>query len=192
LAITFFLVANPIGNSPAIVALIKNFDFERQKKIMLREALIALSIALFFQYFGEGFLNLLRIQDYSLTIGGGVILFLTSLSMVFPKNEIATATSAKTEPFIVPIATPLITGGGLLSMIMLYSKSENDHIKISLSILLAWVGVTLVLVAAPYLQKILGQKGLLALEQLMGMILSLISMSMIVKGLGMFVNSILS
>lgn len=75
IAVTFFLVTNPIGNSPAILALVKSFDFARQKRIMLREAIFALFIALFFQYLGEPFLSLLNIQKYAVTLCGGTLYF---------------------------------------------------------------------------------------------------------------------
>lgn len=191
IALTLFLVANPIGNSPAILALIKDFPFERQKRIMFRESLIALAIALFFQFVGERFLGLLSIKDYSLSLTGGILLFLVSLEMIFPQPvDTQSATVSKQEPFIVPIATPLISGAGLMTMIMIFSKKQDNDLQISLAICLAWVGVTLVLVTAPYLQKILGRRGLVALEQIMGMILALISSEMIVNGIRLFVNAI--
>lgn len=189
IALTFFLVANPIGNSPTIVALVKDFDFERQKKIMLREALIALSIAVFFQFFGEIFLGMINVKDYSLSLCGGILLFLVALQMVFPKKEVENAAALKQEPFIVPIATPLITGPGLMAIIMIYSRQEESDFKILSAIFLAWIGVTAVLLAAPYLQRILGKRGLLALEQLMGMVLAMISMQMIVKGANLFLDA---
>lgn len=189
IALTFFLVANPIGNSPTIVALVKDFEFERQKKIMFREALIALAIAVFFQFFGELFLGLINVKDFSLSLCGGILLFLVALQMVFPKIADDNAKALKQEPFIVPIATPLITGPGLMAIIMIYSRQEEDNFKILSAICLAWIGVTGVLLAAPYLQKIFGKRGLLALEQLMGMILAMISMQMIVKGANLFLNA---
>lgn len=190
LALTFFLVANPVGNSPTIIALIKDFPFERQKMIMLREAIIAFLIAVFFQFFGELFLGLLQVKDYALTLTGGITLFLVALQMLFPKSEDKTPSHLKREPFIVPIATPLITGPGLLTIIMVNSRIEANSLKIFFAILLAWVGVSIVLLAAPYLQKILGKRGLKALEQVMGMILGLIAMEMIVYGFKIFVQSL--
>jgi multiple antibiotic resistance protein len=62
--------------------------------------------------------------------------------------------------------------------------------KIFLAILLAWVGVTTVLVTAPYLQIFLGKRGLLALEQLMGMLLAMIAMEMIVQGCSLFLTAL--
>lgn len=190
IALTFFLVANPIGNTPAIIALIKDYSFEHQKKIMLRESLLALLLALFFQFFGEVFLGALHVQDYAVTLSGGILLLFVAFSMIFAEKEEGPSVAAKQEPFFVPIATPIISGPGLLSIIMLYSKQEANNTKISIAILLAWVGVFIVLNSAPYLQKVLGKRALVALEQLMGMILALLSMQMVVKGAILFVKTL--
>jgi multiple antibiotic resistance protein len=190
IALIYFLVANPVGNSPAILSLVKDYDFDRQKKIVFREALISLIIALFFQYFGEFFLSLLKISDYALTLTGGIVLFLVALQMLFHKPETSDSLSPKQEPFIVPIATPLISGPGLMTMIMVSSKEANNNFKITLAILIAWIGVIGVLVGAPYLQKLIGKRGMDALEQIMGMILGLISIGMIVNGARLFVKTL--
>jgi multiple antibiotic resistance protein len=189
LAVKFFLIANPIGNSPAIIALVKNFEFKRQKQIIFREVMIALFIALFFQYFGEFFLGMLNIQDFALTFCGGILLFLVALQMIFAEPHNENSTEVKTEPFIVPIATPILSGPGLMAIIMLNSRLESNNLKITSAILLCWLGIYLVLWLAPYLQKILGQRGLVALEQLMGMILSFMAMGMIVKGMTLFLKT---
>lgn len=189
IALTFFLVANPIGNSPAILAVVKDFPFERQRAILFREALIALALAIFFQFFGEAFLSGLNIDRYTVSLCGGVMLFIVSLSMIFP-TPADTEHHSLQEPMIVPIATPLITGPGLLSIIMVKSKEAENFMLISSAILIAWIGVTFVLTTAPYLQKFLGRRGMIALEQFMGMILSMISMEMIVNGSALFVKTL--
>ncbi len=171
--------------------MVKDYAFERQKKIMLREGLFALGLALFFQYFGEMFLTLLQVKSYAVTLTGGTILFLTSLMMIFPKHESNETDAVKQEPYFVPIATPLLSGAGLLTIIMLFSKQENNSFLITGAILLAWVGVLGVLLAAPYIQRIFGQRGMLALEQLMGMVLSFIAIEMIVKGSYLFAQTVM-
>lgn len=190
IALTFFLVTNPIGNSPTILALVKNYDFAQQKRILLREGMISFLIAIFFQYMGERFLGLLQVTDYAMTLCGGILLLIISLVMIFPKSELARQQVQEQEPFIVPIATPLLSGPGVLTMIMLFARKEANDWKITAAIFLAWAGVIAVMMAAPYMQRILGKRGLTALEQLMGMILSLISMSMIVNGLKLFMNTL--
>lgn len=192
IALTLFLVTNPIGNIPVIVALVKNFDFEKQRRIIFRESIISLIVALFFQFFGEVFLGLLNIQTYTVTICGGILLFIVALSMIFAKPSNGNERASVKEPFIVPIATPILSGPGLMAIIMLYSRQEDSIMVITSAILIAWIGVIGVLAVAPYLQKVLGKRGLIALEQLMGMILAAMSMGMIVNGVALFIKSLQS
>ena len=190
LALTYFLVANPIGNSPTILSLLKNYSFEKQKKIIFREAIFSLIVALFFQFFGEMFLKFLHIKQYTLTFTGGLVLFMTSLQMIFHKPESLILEQAKIEPFIVPIATPLISGPGLMTMIMVTARSQNNDFIITAAIMIAFSGVTAVLVSAPYVQKLIGKRGMAALEQVMGMILGLISMQMLINATHLFIKSL--
>lgn len=190
LALTFFIVTNPIGNIPPILTLLKDFDLKRQQHILIREGIISFLIALFFQYFGELFLSVLDVKDYSLTLCGGMILLIISIEMIFPKANTGTTTKLTQEPFIVPIATPLLSGAGVLSLIMLFAKEEQNPLKVSSAIVLAWIGVVGVLALAPFLQKLLGKRGMLALEQLMGMMLAIIACGILIKGFYLFTNTL--
>lgn len=188
-ALTFLLVANPLGNCPVTLSLIKDYSFSRQVKIMLREALFALIIALFFQYLAEYFLDLLKIKTYAVTLCGGTLLFIISLRMIFSAPEVKAGPSGeKQEPFIVPIATPLISGPGLLTTIILKSNITQNNLSITVSIVLAWIVVTSIMACGPYLQRLLGVRGMLAIEQLMGLILSMIALQMIVAGIYIFLD----
>ncbi len=190
IALAFFLVTNPIGNTPTILALVKDYDFDKQKKIVFREGIIALLVALFFQFFGEVFLGLLNIETYTVTICGGLLLFIVALNMIFTKAQTGDAAKLKKEPFIVPIATPILSGPGLMSIIMLFARKEQNPLMITTAIFIAWIGVMAVLMAGPYLQRTLGKRGMTALEQMMGMILAIMSMGMIVKGTAMYIKTI--
>lgn len=188
LALIFFIITNPIGNSPAIIALIKDHPLKDQQKILLRESLFSFLIALFFLFLGETLENSLCLQDYALSISGGILLLIIAFKMIFSQFDENPKSKLQADPFIVPIATPLISGAGLLTMIMLYAKEEKNDLKLFFAILIAWIGITAVLVTAPYLQLILGKRGMAALEQLMGMILTLIAMEMIVQGTAQFLK----
>jgi multiple antibiotic resistance protein len=185
LAMVFFIVANPIGNSPTIITLIKNHGVSRQQQILFRESMFALILAIFFLFLGEIFLNSLLIKEYALRISGGTLLFIVALKMIFSREVDSKSDSPKQDPFIVPIATPLISGAGLLTTILLKSNETTTGVVL-LGILVAWIGVTVVLVTAPYLQLLLGKRGLAALEQLMGMLLAMIAIQMFIKGMALF------
>ncbi len=186
IALAFFLVANPIGNTPAFVSLVKDFEFSKQKKILFREALFSFFIALGFLFIGEPFLQTLSIQRYAVSMCGGILLFTVAINMIFPRESDESSSRTLQEPFIVPIATPLISGGGVMTTILIYAKREQNLAKILLACVIAWTAIIAIVVSAAYLQKILGKRGLLALEQLMGMLLSMLSMELIVKGLHAF------
>lgn len=183
-AIIFFFVANPIGNAPAILAMVKDFDLVHQRRILTREVLIALLLALFFQFFGElFFLKMLNVKGYTTNITGGILLFLTAFEMIFPRKQGVQGPALHKEPYIVPIATPLLSGPGLLTIIMLKASLPGSEFAVSCAIFIAWAGVALILLTAPYLQRVLKQRGMLALEQLMGMIVVMMAIDMIVKGI---------
>jgi len=188
IAFMLFLIANPIGNTPAILALIRRFSFEDQKRIVLRESIFALVLALFFQFFGEVFFNLLHIQNYAIGYCGGILLMIVAINMIFSKPEEGEVKALVEEPFFVPIATPIISGPGLLTMIMLYSSREQNNLMISMAIITAWIGVIAVMLAGPYIQRNLHKSGLVALEQLMGMILMLMSMDMLVNATALYIK----
>ncbi|MBS0656442.1 MAG: MarC family protein [Verrucomicrobia bacterium] len=190
IALTFFLVANPIGNIPAFVALLKDFDFHRQKKILFRESLFSYGIAIFFLFIGDQFLRAIHVQQYAVYLSGGTLLFLIALNMIFPAKSSSSTAAAPVEPFIVPIATPLLAGGGVLSTIMIYSAKEQNDIKLALAATIAWVAITFVVVSSAYLQKILKRRGLLAIEQLMGMLLCMMAVEIVVKGIKLFIRSV--
>jgi multiple antibiotic resistance protein len=188
LAMIFFIVTNPIGNSPAIISLIKNHTIPQQQKILLRESLFSMLLAIGFLFLGDIFLSLFQIENYALKMSGGILLFLIALSMIFHNREMENHEGPHPDPYIVPIATPLLSGTGLLTIIMLYSKEEANNIHMLLAIFIAWIGVTLVLWLAPYLQIFLGKRGMAALEQLMGMALMLMSVEMIVQSINQLVH----
>lgn len=189
IATTFFLVANPIGNSPGILTLLQGYSLKEQKRILLRESLLAALLALFFQYLGKPFLDLLFVKSYTLALAGGVLLLIISLGMIFPHHQMLSKPK-KSIPLLVPIATPLICGPGLLTTIMLYTQRYPDHTLISSSILLAWCAVTFCLVLAPYLNTLLGKRGLIALEQFMGMILLMIGVEIFIGGIKAFAKTL--
>jgi len=188
LALNFFLIANPIGNIPTVVALVKDFPFERQRKIVFRESIFSFLVAIGFQFVGSELLNYLHIESYTVSITGGLLLLLVALGMIFPQEEPKESMAMKREPFLVPIATPIITGGGVMSSIMIYSSLTQNPLLVSSALVVAWCGVIPIISLAPYLKKVLGDRGLLALEQFMGMILALLSMKLLVQGFRIFLT----
>lgn len=186
ISFTFFLLMNSIGNIPIFISLLKELPQKRQLYLILREMLIALGILLLFYFLGDALLGLLDIKQDSVQIAGAIILFIIALNMVFPRPKDTTIEIEKEEPFIVPLAVPLIAGPAILATVTVYSHQDHPPLTIILAIFIAWSLSLVVLLSSPLLTKALGKRGITACEKLMGLILTLIAIEMFLKGLIFF------
>jgi multiple antibiotic resistance protein len=190
-AITLFLVLDPLGNIPLFLSVLSDIDPARRRKISLGEREIALAILVAFLFFGKYILRGMNISQPALSIGGGIVLFLIALRMIFPGRSAAVVeTNARDEePLIVPLAVPLIAGPSAMATLILFSTQEPERITAWLiALLIAWAASATILFAADALRKTLGRRGLAALERLMGMILTTMAVQMLLTGIGMFLE----
>jgi multiple antibiotic resistance protein len=184
MAFSLFLLMDSIGNIPLFISILKDIPRKRQGQIILREMLIALGVMVLFNYLGDFLLSALQVTQYSVLISGGIILFLIALKMIFPVQQGSEAAPrGEKEPFIVPLAIPLVAGPAVLAAIILYSRQDSGTI---IAIIAAWVVTTLILMSSTFLNKILGHRGILACERLMGLILTMVAIQMFLEGLAQF------
>jgi multiple antibiotic resistance protein len=186
-AVTLFLVMDPLGNIPVFLSLLKQVEPQRRTRIILRESLIAFSILTLFLFFGKSILHSLHISEEALGIAGGIILFLIAIKMLFPSPNRYTADDSHGEPFIVPMAIPLIAGPSAMTTVILFSSqvpTQMGHWFMALA--LASAASVFTLLCATPLQKLLGPKVIAALERLMGMILTTIAVQMFLTGAAMY------
>lgn len=190
MAFALFLLMDPIGNIPIFISVLKEIPQAKQRRIILRELLIALAIIVLFNFIGEGLLNFLKVSMSTTLISGGIILFLIALKMVFPGTPDPEIDQLKhREPFIVPLAVPLVAGPAVLAAVMLYSGQHQSHPGVTVgAIVISWVFSTLILLTASLWKKLLGPRGLIACERLMGLILTLIAIQMFLEGTRLFLN----
>jgi MarC family membrane protein len=187
-AVVFLLVMDPVGNIPLFVSLLRNVDEKRRVHVIVRECAIAFAVLLAFVFCGSFFLDLLGLSDSSLGIAGGVILFLISLRMIFRHPDGIFGHESGGEPFIVPLAVPAIAGPTALATVLLLVSREPQRTMEWIGALTAAMAVTsLMLVFAERLSKWIGERGLMALERLMGLILTAIAVQMLLKGIEEFV-----
>jgi MarC family membrane protein len=185
--VLLLLVVDPFGNMTIVNTLMTSVPKERRSRVILRECLIAYAVLLAFMFGGQGFLSLLRLSQLALTIAGGVILFLIALRMVFHPPEQVFGESAKREPFIVPLAIPLIAGPSALATVMLLVSRDPEALWVwvgALSLTLA--ATALVLLAGEAIQKLIGNAAVEAIQRLMGLILTAIAVEMLLTGIRQF------
>ncbi|MFO7962531.1 MAG: MarC family protein [Desulfobacterales bacterium] len=183
-AILLFLVMDPFGNIPVFMSILKLVPPERRQRIIFRELLIALFVLVVFLFAGPYFLNIMHISEPSLRIAGGIVLFLIAIKMVFGEMESMFKGSPQGEPLIVPLAVPAIAGPSAMGTILLLMGREPSRLpEWMLSLFLAWLASAVILLLSSKLYRILGEKVLNAVESLMGLILTAISVELLLQGI---------
>ena len=190
--ILLILVIDPFGNVPLVVAALKNVAPERRVRVVLRECAAAYVILVGFMLGGRTFLQWLHLSEESLTIAGGIILFLIAIRMVFPRPEGIFGDPPGAEPFLVPLAIPSIAGPSALATVMLMAsrdpgedrhlarradRGDGRHDRRAAR-------------CADRLQRWLGERAVLAFERLMGLVLTALAVEMLLSGVRSFAGEL--
>lgn len=184
--LTLVLVIDPFGNLAGFHSILSTCPPEKRLPTLVRELLIALIALLLFLFGGPYVMKLLHLQTPSLGISGAILLFIIALGMVFPSKSLLTEEESQ-DPFIVPLAIPLIAGPSAFILLLLYSQRYHSQLfTITLATLIAWLFSAIVLLLSSLLMRFLGKKGTRALERLMGMILIILAVQMFLDGLDLW------
>ncbi|HDX8615580.1 TPA: YhgN family NAAT transporter [Aeromonas dhakensis] len=182
-AVMLFLIMDPLGNLPVFLSILRHIDPKRRRKVMMRELLFSLVIMMAFLFVGQQILNFLNLRQEAVSIAGGIILFLIAIKMIFPSEGGVTGLAAGEEPFLVPMAIPMIAGPSILASLLLLANQEPTRmVDWSLALLMAWGASAVILMFYEVFNKLLGERGLTAVERLMGMLLVMISVQMLLDG----------
>ncbi|MFY9512586.1 MAG: MarC family protein [Rubrivivax sp.] len=183
--VLLLLVLDPFGSLPIFIGVLRGVPPERRRIVALREVAIAFTVLALFMVGGQGFLSLMRLSERSLEVAGGVILLIIAMRMVFAGGgEIYAADGSGREPFIFPLAVPLLAGPSAMATVLLLASRQPER-------MLSWFGALtvamaisgLVLLSADRLRKLLGASMVAAIEKLMGLVLTAVAVEMVLAGL---------
>ena len=182
--VLLLLVLDPLGSLPIFISVLQGVAPERRRRVALREGVIAFAVLLAFMLGGQGFLSLMRLSERSLEVAGGVILLIIAIRMIFTGGGEVYAGDGQREPFIFPLAVPLLAGPSAMATVLLLASRQPER-------LMAWVGAltlamavsTTVLLAAHRIRRWLGESMVAAIEKLMGLVLTAVAVEMILAGL---------
>lgn len=181
-------IMDPLGNVATFIAGLRPVPPERRLKVIARELLIALAILLTFLFTGPKLLSFLHLTQEALYISGGVVLFLIALKMIFPPSH-KEVDETMTEPFIVPLATPMIAGPSVLATLLVLVSAHPEQMgRWVIALLIAWGITAAVLLCAPAIARVLKEKGSMAVERLMGMLLVVVAVQMLLNGIEFYLK----
>ena len=183
--VLLLLVLDPFGSLPIFISVMRNVAPERRTRVALRESALAFGVLAVFMLTGQAFLSLMRLSERSLEVAGGVILLIIAIRMIFASGgEVYASEGKDREPFIFPLAVPLLAGPSAMATVLLLASRQPDH-------LFAWFGAltvamavsAMVLLGADRIRKWIGSSMVSAIEKLMGLVLTAIAVEMILAGL---------
>jgi len=126
----------------------------------------------------------MRLSERSLEVAGGVILIIIAIRMIFGGGEIYGADVGQREPFIFPLAVPLLAGPSAMATVLLLASRQPDHLVTWIGALTAALAISgVVLLAANHIRRALGDQMVAAVEKLMGLVLTAVAVEMILAGL---------
>ncbi len=178
------LVLDPFGNLPIFISVLQGVPPLNRRRVALREVVIAFLVLLAFMLGGGTFLALMRLSERSLEVAGGVILLIIAMRMIFTDDAGSYADDSGREPFIFPLAVPLLAGPSAMATVLLLASRQPER-------LMSWVGALtlamavsgIVLLAADRIRRLLGASMVSAIEKLMGLVLTAVAVEMILAGL---------
>jgi multiple antibiotic resistance protein len=192
--VTLLAMINPIEAAAAFDVLTSHDPPDQQRQIALRATVVATIILLGFGFAGEALLHALGITFSAFRIAGGLLLLRVGFNMVFAQQTDTqqaageqTAPRRAPDPSVFPLAIPIITGPGALTIILAFFERTDGH----------WIGMTLicaisvVVMAITYgtmrasekLTKLLGDTGVDAIGRLAGILVAAIAIQLIITGI---------
>jgi multiple antibiotic resistance protein len=188
-ALLLFLVIDPFGNLPFVLAVLSGSDKAHYRRVILRETVLALLVLVVFAMVGEVLLGYLSIERASLMVAGGVILFLISVKMIFQSAKDVFAGDYSHDSFLFPIAIPCLAGPSAITTVMiLRSQQQTELFGLLLALFAVLLATFVIFLLGHKLNDWLGEKGIRAVEKLMGLLLNLIAVNMMMIGIRDFLS----
>ncbi|HXD07815.1 MAG TPA: MarC family protein [Burkholderiaceae bacterium] len=182
--ILLLLVLDPLGSLPIFIAVLRNVPRERRSYVALRESIIAFGVLVAFMLGGEWFLGVMHLSERSLEVAGGVILLMVAIRMIFSTGASVYGFDPKREPFIFPLAVPLLAGPSAMATVLLLASRQPHNLMSWIAALTVAVALcAVVLLASDRIRRLVGESVVSATEKLMGLVLTAIAVEMILAGL---------
>jgi multiple antibiotic resistance protein len=187
LAILLFLVSDPFGNLPLVLATLRSLPDREYRHAVIRETAVAFFLLAIFAWLGQSILLRFGIAQASLHVAGGIVLFIISLRMIFPGRKDPLDEGYQEDPWFVPIAVPAIAGpAAITTVILLKTQSNVTLFEVLGALAFVFVVSLLIFVFGRRVAEWLKPTGMKALERLAGMFLCLLAVNMTLFGIKLY------
>lgn len=188
---SIFIIVNPIEATMVFVSLTQGCSQREKSRISLRTTSVAFTLALIFAVGGDMILGFFGITVNSLQVAGGILLFLVAMDMLRakPTKKVTDAeiidASEREDVSIFPLATPLLTGPGAITTVIVLMGAAHTAIEKMLVIIAITITFALsfaILRSSDLIDRLLGLTGIMVLTRIMGLILGAIAVDFVTVG----------
>jgi len=191
IAIALFLLADPVGAIPVFLTLTSDQTKKEKNRTALIAATTVAAVLIPFVFIGVPLLQILGIRIASFRVGGGILILMVAISMMFASpvprvSKEAVEAAGKHDLAIVPLGVPLIAGPAVLSSVIVYSQQARGAYEKALLVIIIGLLATSLWIAlrlAQPISKLLGKNGINLVVRLLGLFLSAIAVEFITSGL---------
>lgn len=187
-ALILWATIDPIGTLAIFSALTAGMSVTQRRKTATRAVLYAGGVLIGSLVIGQVLLTAMGISLLSFQLGGGIILFLFGLQMIFTDNDQSSGKEPDHNVAIFPIAIPATaTPGAILAVILL---TDNQIYPIAQQlvtglIVVATLAITWVMMFfSDRILAVIGSGGASLLTKIMGMILAALSVQLVMNAIG--------
>jgi len=190
--VSVFVIVNPIGCLITFLSLTAAVSEKEREQIARRSVTIACILAVVFAVAGELILRIFGVTVDCLRVAGGILLFKVALDMLYAQisresltTEEVKAASEKQDVSVFPIATPLLTGpGAITTVVVLIRTGKAIELKMLAiaAILVTFFLTYLIFRFANRINRVLGVTGALVISRVMGLLLAAIAVNFIAVG----------
>ena len=190
--IALFVTVNPIKGAAVFAVLSKEDSRATRRRVATRATLIASGLLVVFVLFGDDLLRAIGISLAGVRVGGGILLMLLSIDIVFGRPFRAATAAGEHEIerediSVFPLATPIIAGpGAITTAVVQATEAGNGILETGLLLLVLAAVMLLTFVAfllSGWVERLLGPTGLNVLSRILGILLAAVSAEMILAGL---------
>lgn len=192
---TFFATIGPLDVAAVFAALTAGETAKYRKRMAVRGSLIATGILVLFALIGESLLSALGISIAALRTGGGILLLLIGIDMVFARSSGSTSTTdeeekealGKRDISVFPIATPLIAGPGAMGAVILLMANAEGDLALQATVMAALMAILALtfgmLTLSSQIQRLFGVTGMHVVTRIFGVLLSALAVQFIFDGI---------
>ena len=179
--IILFVVIDPIGIIPITMGLTQGMDGKKKRSLFKNAIMAVVVLLLIFAFVGTELLSIFEIEISSFMIAGGALLFIVAIEFLTHGEWRLGGANLEKEGGIVPLAFPLLSGPGALTIVLISFQSSGGLVTLIAIIVVTAITYVVLLSSVP-INRVLGKRGSLIVTRVFAIFIAAFAVQFIING----------